>query len=195
MDQLIGITPSGGKTGIRNWSGEASVGVSLQSGNNSSKTVTSSAELARRTPNTTLLFDYLGNYSQVNDVQSANNDRLNSTYDIRLARYNRNWVMRPLQFEAYHDPLANISYRLTDSVGAGYYIFDSTGLEWLVSAGPSYQYTRFDTVEPGQASSATTPAGVSSSNFKADITDHLTFIQTWQSTFTSKDPGNTRTTR
>lgn len=79
--------------------------------------------------------------------------------------------------------------RLTDGVGVDYHIFDRTGLEWLVSAGPSYQYTRFETVEPGQASSATTPAGVLSSNFKADLTDHLTFIQTWQSTFTSKESG------
>ncbi len=189
VDELIGITPSGGRTGIRNWSGEATVGISLQSGNNSSKTVTSSAELARRTPNTTLLFDYLGNYSQVNDVQSANNDRLNSTYDIRLARYNRDWVVRPVQFEAYRDPLANIAYRLTDGVGVGYYIFDRTGLEWLVSASPSYQYTRFETVEPGQSETATTPAGVLSSNFKADITQRLTFIQSWQSTFTSEESG------
>ena len=186
LDELIGITPSGGRTGIRNWSGNASVGISLQSGNNSQTTVTSSAELARRTPNTTLLLNYLGNYSQVNNVESANNDRVNATYDIRL---NRDWFVRPVQLESYKDPLANISFRGTAGVGAGYYIFDRTGLEWLVSAGPSYQYTRFETVEPGQADSATTPAAVLNSNFKADITERLTFIQTWQSTFTSRGGG------
>jgi Protein of unknown function, DUF481 len=185
-DALIGITPSGGKTGIRNWSGEFNLGLSLQSGNNSQITVSTSAELARRTPNTTLLIDYLGNYSQVNNVQSADNKRLNQSYDIRL---NQDWFVRPLQFEYYQDSLANISYRLTGGVGAGYYIFDSTGLEWTVSAGPSYQYTRFDTVEPGQSDAATTPAAVLNSNFKADVTQRLTFIQSWQSTFTSKDSG------
>ena len=186
LDELMGITPSGGRTGMRDWSGDVSVGISLQSGNNSQKTVSSSAELARRTPATTLLFDYLGNYSQVNDVQSANNDRFNSTYDIRL---NKDWFVRPVQFECYHDPLANISYRLTEGVGAGYYIFDRTGLEWFVSAGPSYQYTRFENVEPGQSDTATTPAGVLDSNFKVDITQRLTFIQSWQSTFTSRESG------
>ena len=186
LDELMGITPSGGRTGIRNWSGEATVGISLQSGNSRQTTVTSSAELARRTPATTLLLDYLGNYSEVDNVQNANNDRGNATYDIRL---NRDWFVRPIQVECYHDPLANISYRLTGGVGAGYYIFDRTGLEWSLSASPSYQYTKFDTVEPGRAGTASTPAGVLSSNFKMDITERLTFIQTWQSTFTSEEAG------
>jgi hypothetical protein len=162
------------------------VGVNLQSGNNKQATVNTSAELARRTPNTTMLLDYLGNYSQVNDVKYANNDRVNLSYDIRL---NRDWFVRPVQFEWYHDPLANISYRLTGGVGAGYYIFDRDNLEWMMSAGPSYQYTKFQTVEPGQAGTASTVAGVLQSNFKYDITRRLTFIQTIQSTFTKREAG------
>jgi hypothetical protein len=186
LEQLIGITPSGGRTGIRDWSGKANVGISLQSGNNSQTTITTSAELARRTPNTTLLLDYLGNYSQANNVQSANNDRVNAIYDIRL---NRDWFVRPIQLECYHDPLANISYRLTGGVGGGYYIFDQNDLKWTVSAGPGYQYTRFATVEPGQPDTVTTPAGVFESNFKYDLTSRLTFIQTIQSTFTKRESG------
>jgi hypothetical protein len=58
-----------------------------------------------------------------------------------------------------------------------------------VSAGPSYQYTRFENVEPDQSDNATTPAGVLNSNFKADITRRLTFIQSWQSTFTDEKSG------
>jgi Protein of unknown function, DUF481 len=185
-DLLMGITPSGGRTGIRNWSGNFNLALSLQSGNNDQTTVSTSAELARRTPNTTLLFDYLGNYSQVNNVQSANNERVNVTYDVRI---NHDWFVRPLQFEYYQDSLANIAYRLTAGVGAGYYIFDRTGLEWTVSAGPSYQYTKFSTVETGQSESATTPAAVLNSNFKADITQRLTFIQSWQSVFSKKEAG------
>jgi hypothetical protein len=185
-NDLMGITPSGGKTGIRDWSGNFNIGLSLQSGNNSQTTVNTSAELARRTPNTTLLFDYLGNYSQVNDVQSANNERVNNTYDIRL---NQDWFVRPIQLEYYQDSLANISYRLSGGVGAGYYIFDRDALKWTISAGPSYQYTKFETVELGQSDAATTPAAVFNSNFKADITQRLTFIQSWQSIFTEHDAG------
>ena len=185
-DLLMGITPGGGGPGIRNWSGNLNLALNLQSGNKRQTTLTTSAELARRTPSTTLLIDYLGNYSQVNNVQSADNQRVNLTYDVRL---NHDWFVRPLQFEYYQDTLANISYRLTAGVGAGYYIFDRTGLEWQVSAGPSYQYTRFDTVETNQDGSATTPAAVLNSYFKNDITKRLTFIQSWQSIFTEKDAG------
>jgi Protein of unknown function, DUF481 len=185
-NDLIGITPGGGQSGLQNWSGDASLGLSLQSGNNTQTTLTTSAELARRTPGTTFLINYLGNYSQVNDVQSADNQRVNTTFDIRL---NQDWFVRPVQLEYYQDTLANISYRLTGGVGGGYYIFDRTGLEWNVSVGPSYQYTRFETVEPGQDDSATTPAGVFNSYFKGDITSRLTFIQSWQSMFTDEKSG------
>jgi putative salt-induced outer membrane protein YdiY len=184
-DLLMGITPSGRK-GISDWSGNFNLGLSIQSGNNSQTTLSTSAELARRTPNTTFLIDYLGNYSQVNNVQSADNKRVNLTYDVRL---NHEWFVRPLQFEYYQDSLANISYRLTAGVGAGYYIFDRTGLEWQVTAGPSFQYTKFETVETNQDDSATTPAAVLTSNFKADLTQRLTFIQAWQSTFTERAAG------
>lgn len=184
-DLLIGITPSG-RRGINDWSGNASLGLSLQSGNTHLTTFTTSAELARRTPNTTLLLDYLSNYSQSEGVENANNQRFNSTYDIRL---NKDWFVYPIQFEYYNDPLANIDYRLTEGVGAGYYIFDRTGLEWNVSAGPSYQYIKFSTVELGQNETAGALAGVINSRFKADITRRLTFIQSWQSTFSDKESG------
>ena len=184
-DLLIGITPSGRK-GINDWSGNFNVSLSLQSGNNHQTMVTTQAELARRTPNTTLKFDYLGNYSEANGVQSANNNRVNGSYDIRL---NKDWFVRPLGLEYYQDPLANIAYRLTGNASAGYYIFDRTGLEWTVSAGPGFQYTKFSTVEADQSDHASTPAAVLNSNFKQDITSRLTFIQSWQSIFTKKEAG------
>jgi len=185
-DDLIGITPGGGGNGLRNWSGDFNLGLNFQSGNNDQTTVTTSGELARRTPSTTLLLDYLGNYNQVNGVQSANNDRVNASFDVRL---NHDWFVRPVQFEYYHDSLANISYRITAGASVGYYIFDRNDLEWTVSAGPGYQFTRFNTVETGQSDTATTPAGVLNSNFKYDFTKRLTFYQTWQSAFTDDRSG------
>jgi hypothetical protein len=186
LELLTGITPSGGKTGIRNWSGRASLGIMLQSGNNSQTTVSTSAELARRTPNTTLRLNYLGNFSQVNSVQNANNDRVNLSYDVRL---NRDWFVRPVQFEYFHDSVANIAYRLTGGVAAGYYIFDRNDLKWTISAGPSFQYTRFDTVEADQPDTASTPAGVFQSDFSYDLTSRLTIIQTLQTMGTKRDAG------
>lgn len=187
-DQLTGITPSGGITGIRSWSGKATLSLSLQSGNKDQTTLTTSAELARRTPNTRLELDYLGNYSEANGEKNADNDRVNLTHDIRL-NMNKDWFVRPVQFEYYRDSLANIAYRLTGGVGGGYYIFDKDEIEWRVSAGPSYQYTRFETVEAGKSDSAATPAGVFNMYFKGDITDRLTFYQTLASTITDRESG------
>ena len=78
---------------------------------------------------------------------------------------------------------------MTAGLGVGYYIFDRQGLEWQVSGGPSYQYTKFETVEPGQADSTSTPAGTLQSTFKADITQRLKFIQTFGATLTSQEAG------
>ena len=185
-EELMGITPGSSNTRIKYWSGNVQVGISLQSGNNSQKTINTSAELARRTPTTTLQLDYLGNYSQVDHVKNANNNRGNLAYDVRL---NRAWFVRPLDFECYHDPLINIAYRLTGGVGAGYYIFDRPGLEWRVAAGPGFQYTRFDTVESGAAESASTAAGTLQSYFEYDLTRRLTLKQSLQSTFTEREAG------
>lgn len=184
-DLLIGLTPSG-RNGIREWSGDFNLALSLQSGNNHQTDVTAMGELGRRTPGTTLLFDYLGNYGQSDGVENANNNRFNATYDLRL---NRDWFVRAAQLEYYQDSLANIDYRLTGGVGAGYYIFDRTGLEWIVSAGPGYQYTKFSTVVGDQSETADTLAGVLNSRFDMDVTKRLTLIQTWQSMFIGRDSG------
>ena len=119
-EQLIGLTPAGLR-GMPKWSGNLTVGLSLQSGNNDQTTLTTSGELARRTPTTDLVLNYLGNYSQANGVQNANNERLDLIYDIRLDRH---WFIRPAGLEYYYDPVANISLQGTAMMGGGYYIID-----------------------------------------------------------------------
>ena len=184
-EQLTGITP-GGKRELDLWSGNLNIGLSLQSGNSRQKTLTTSAEVARRTPATAIQLNYLANYSEAEGVQNANNQRVNGNYDIRL---NGHWFLRPAYLEYYQDQLANIAHKGTLGVGLGYYIFDREGLEWLVACGPGYQYTRFETVEPGQSDSTSTAAAVLQTSFKADITRRLKFIETIGVTLTSEEAG------
>src|SRR5262249_53938433 len=132
-EQLTGITP-GGNREIEFWSGKATIGLNFQSGNTKQTTMNASAELARRTPATEFLLTYLGNFSELNDEQSANNHRVNLSYDIRL---NKDWFVRPIQLEYYRDQLANIAHRVTGGVAVGYYLYDRDDLEWVVAAGPS----------------------------------------------------------
>jgi putative salt-induced outer membrane protein YdiY len=184
-DDLTGITP-GGKTSAKNWSGKLTAGLNLESGNTKETTLNISSELVRRTPATEFRLDYLGNFSEVNDRQNANNDRVNANYDIRLTR---RWFIRPVQAEYFHDPLVNIKTRATAGIGLGYDIFDQDGLEWSIAAGPSYQYTRFETVESNKSDSVTAPAAVLQSRFKADITKRLDLILSYRGTATSDEAG------
>ena len=184
-DQLTGITP-GGKREIDFWSGNLNIGLSLQSGNSRQTILTTSAELVRRTPATMAQLNYLANYAEAEGIQNANNQRVNGIYDIRLDQH---WFLRPADLEYYRDQLANIAGKGTFGVGLGYYIFDREGLEWRVSGGPGYQYTKFETVEPGQADVSSTPAAVLQTSFKADLTRRLKFIETIGVTLTSEEAG------
>jgi putative salt-induced outer membrane protein YdiY len=183
--QLTGITP-GGKREVDFWTAKILLGINLQEGNTKQANMNAAAELARRTPATQLLLNYLGNFSAVDGEQNANNHRINLSYDVRL---NRDWFVRPVQLEYYRDQLANIAHRVTAAVGLGYYFFDRDNLEWRVAAGPGYQYSRFETVAAGEEDSKSTPAITFQTRFKADITSRLTFIQDFSSTITSQDAG------
>jgi len=184
-DRLTGITP-GGKREIQFWSGKLNVGLNFQSGNTKQTSINASGELARRTPATQFLLDYMGNYGEVEEVQNANNHRISLSYDVRLSR---KWFVRPVQAEYYRDPLANIAHRGTVGSGFGHYVFDEDALQWKVAAGPGYQLTRFETVEAGEDDSASTAAGILSSSFEADITSRLTFIHTFAATLASPEAG------
>jgi putative salt-induced outer membrane protein YdiY len=184
-DQLAGITP-GGSREIDFWSGNLNIGLNLQAGNTRQTTLSTSAQLARRTPSTIGQLNYLGNFGEVDGIQNANNQRITGNYDIRL---NRHWFVRPAYLDYYQDALANIAHQGTLSVGAGYNIFDREDLEWKVAAGPGYQYTKYETVEAGQSDTASTPAGVLQTSFKADITRRLKFSETIGIVLTSEEAG------
>ena len=184
-DNLSGITPGGARE-INFWSGKLTLGLNLQEGNSQQTSMNVSGQLARRTPSTEFIVDYLANYSEVDGRQNADNHRINSSFDIRLNRY---LFVRAVQFEYYRDPLANIEQRGTVGVGLGYYILDQSGLKWLVSGGPGYQITQYATSTTNENSRAETPAGVAQSYFKVDLTRRLKFIQSFQGIFTERESG------
>lgn len=58
----------------------------------------------------------------------------------------------------------------------GYYIIDTPKTTWEIAGGPAYQTTRFDSVEPGQDSTESTPALMAGTNFDTELTDDIDFI-------------------
>src|SRR5437867_1784484 len=84
-DQLQSLTP-GGSREWNYWSGKLSLGLTLRKGNTESVEYNAQAHLQRRTTATRLSLDYIGNISSVDNVENANNSRVNAEFDLWLSR-------------------------------------------------------------------------------------------------------------
>ena len=186
-DQLQSLTPGGSKE--RNfWSGRAMLGLTLRAGNTRSVDYNSQMHLQRRTPATRFSLDYIGNVSSADGVESANNHRVNSEFDLWLSQ--RFYLVVP-GVEYYKDPFQNLDLRLTGGVGIGYDIIDRPTMEWNITTGPAYQYAWFDSVEPGNPTSKGAAALTFGSRFKWDITHRIKWLLEYRGQYTSKQVGET----
>ncbi|MBC8002471.1 MAG: DUF481 domain-containing protein [Opitutaceae bacterium] len=184
-DELQSLTP-GGSRELDYWSGKLTLGLSLSAGNTKSVAYNAAVSLQRRTPDTRLGFDYLGNVSRVNQVENANNHRVSGEFDYWLSR--RLYLVVPY-VEYFSDPFQNIERRATASIGLGYDLVDRPTVEWNVTAGPAYQYTWFDSVAAGQSASQGAAALVLSSRFKWEISRRIDLILDYRGQYTSREVG------
>jgi putative salt-induced outer membrane protein YdiY len=186
-DELQSLTPGGSKE--RNyWSGKGSVGLDVRGGNSKAVDHNAQAHLQRRTPATRLSLDYIGNISSNAGIENANNNRVNSAFDLWLSR--RFYLIIP-SFEYYRDPFKNLSGRTTVGAGIGYDIVDRSNLNWNISAGPAYQHAAFDSVQPGEAASKAGAALNFGSRLDWDITHRIDLIMEYRGQFTSREIGET----
>lgn len=137
---------SGKETEISYWKNKVTFGVNIRKGNTDQTDFTSKMTAKRRTTDSRLVLDYLGNYTEVIETETVNNHRINQTYDIFLTR---DLFWRPIFSEFFRDSFQNIDRRLNVGIGIGYSIINTTDSEWDISAGPAYQQTKFDSVQPG----------------------------------------------
>ena len=186
-DQLQSLTPGGSKERDY-WSADLSLGLALQTGNTKSVQYNAQVDLQRRTPATRLSLDYIGNVSSVNDVESANNHRVNTEFDLWLSR--RFYLVLP-SAEYYTDPFQNLAHRVTAGGGIGYDLIDRRKLEWNITTGPAYQYAWFESAEPGNPTQKGTAALTFGSRFKWDITPRIKWILEYRGQYTSREVGET----
>jgi putative salt-induced outer membrane protein YdiY len=173
-NDLFGIVP-GTPTERNFWSGKVSLGLTIRSGNTDQVEYNARATLARRTPSTRLILEYLGNFSQTDGLESANNHRATANFDVFLSR---KLFLRVPFAEYYRDPFQNIAGRATGGIGVGYDIynrFNSPAVEWNVTAGPAYQHSWYESVQPGEASNEGGAAAVLGTRFNWDITSRIEF--------------------
>jgi putative salt-induced outer membrane protein YdiY len=186
-EQLQSLTPGGSKE-FNYWSGNLSIGLTLRAGNTKSVEYNAQAHLQRRTPETRLSLDYLGNISSVEGEESANNNRLNVEFDRWLSR--RFYLVIPYT-EYYRDPFQNLAHRVTLGVGVGYDLIDRPTVEWNVTTGPAYQYAWFESVAPGEPTEKGAAALTFGSRFQWDISHRTELILEYRGLFTSQEVGET----
>jgi putative salt-induced outer membrane protein YdiY len=185
--RLQSLTPSGSRE-IDYWSGNASIGLTLRSGNLEQVEYNAMFYLQRRTPATRLSLNYIGNVSSVDDVESANNHRANLALDIWVS--GRLYLILP-SLEYFRDPYQNISRRITLGGGLGYDFVDRSDLEWSVSMGPAQQWVEFESAQPGEPTDSSSGAFVVSSRLDWDITKRLDLIVEYRGQLTKKEVGET----
>lgn len=184
-NQLISITP-GATSEWDNWSLKVMFGLGFVQGNTEQTDYTAIVNIKRRTPENRFVVDYLGNYSRSSGEDTVNNHRLNTFFDMFVAR---DYFIRPIFFEYYRDPFQNIDYRMTIGAGGGYTIFDTPKTTWDVSGGPAYRTTRFESVPAGQSQEVSTPALVAGTTYDTELTDRLDFVGTYNFSIVNEESG------
>jgi putative salt-induced outer membrane protein YdiY len=185
--ELLAIVP--GEMSERNfWSGRVSVGVSGRSGNVNQLDVGTDAELRRRTVASEFSTVYHGTYGKVDGDKTADNQRVTTRYDLFLGS---DWFLTPAFVEYYRDALKNIDYEITPGVQIGYHVVDRKDLEWNVTGGGGYRYTRFDSVEEDDDDTDTTAALTVGTALDWDVTKDIEFHVDYSLHMGVPETGNT----
>jgi putative salt-induced outer membrane protein YdiY len=183
--ELLAITPTGRRE-RNHWSGKLSAGLNLRSGNTAETKYNVQATLNRRTPETRLSLDYLGNYTHTNGKTSEENQRFTATFDYFLSR--KLYVRLP-DAEYYRDPLQNIESRYTLGTGIGYDLISKNRLKWDVAVGPAYQVTKYTSVEAGQEGEEQSTALVLGTHVEVELTKQLDWILDYRGQFAKEGAG------
>lgn len=183
--QVLSITPGVPKE--RNyWAAKISAGLNIRTGNSEQTEFNAKANLIRRTPKSRINIDYLGNFSESDEISIADNQRLNSNWDRFISD---RFYWSPLYGEIYRDPFQNIASRYTLGVGLGYTIIDSAKVDWDVSGGVAYQGTNYDDVLPDEDDTENSPALAMGTEYENEITGWMDFHFTYNFYIVSEAAG------
>jgi putative salt-induced outer membrane protein YdiY len=174
--QLLAITPSGDRE-TNLWSMHASFGIGLRSGNTESAEYTGRMRLNREAKRTQFKFNCDGIYGSLDNEKNTNNHRGSSQFNYFLTR---DLFLTPAAFEVFSDEFQNVSYRLTPTVGIGYYLVRRPKVEWDTWFGAGYQHTRLDSAPQGDSTTADNGAIILSTSFDADLSSTVDLVIEYQ---------------
>jgi hypothetical protein len=182
---LIAIAPGKPKE-INYWSAKIDLGLDLTKGNTDQLQYNTKWDIRRRTASNRFVFEYLGNFTQTEGVDTVDNQRAKGFFDIFVTK---KYYIRPIFVEYFRDPFQNIESRSLVGTGIGYHIIDTSKTTWDVTPGLAYQYTRFVSVEPGDKSTASTPALAVGTYFDRELTKRLDFIAQYNFNIVNQESG------
>ena len=184
---LIAITPTGNRE-LDKWTGKISAGVSFRSGNTRETDINAQFALQRRTPETRLGLDYLGNFGEVKDVGTTEeNHRVTGQFDYFLSR---RFYARVPDVEYLRDPLQNREHQITLGAGVGYDLVKTPRTEWNITVSPSWQRTWFGSVPATNSATVDSVALVLETKFDTELTRRLDLIFNYRGQLTRKESGN-----
>lgn len=170
--QLIAIAP-GEEMELDKWSAGITLGLTVRKGNTDLREYSALANFKRRTALSHFVTDYVGLFNETNDVETANNHRVTSYFDLLKTK---KYYWRVVFAEYFRDPFQNIAHRVYAGSGIGYHIVDTAKTEWDITAGPAYQYLKYDSVEQGEKTHDTTPAFSVSTVYDTALTKRIDWI-------------------
>ncbi len=168
------------------WFGDIAAGANLRGGNVDQRDINIDLNIWRRTGQSAMRINYVGNYSEFDSQENANDHRATLNYDYRL---DATWFLRPLQAEYFRDPFQNIDYRIFAGVGGGLFLINQPNLEWILAAGPGYQETRFVDTPAGESDRETTPVLFVATYYDQELTSSIDLVFSYQLTYMDERSG------
>ena len=168
------------------WRGSVSAGMTLRTGNVEEKDIDTSARFTRRTAQSTFKISYSGNFTENDNIESANNQRAISSFDYRLSQ---RWYLQPFRAEYYRDKFQNIDTQWHLGLGASFYVIETNTLLWTLSGGPGYQETIYFEVPEESDRKAKSSAFLLKTEYDHELTSSIDLYGSYDVTFADEDSG------
>jgi len=155
------------------WTGDISVGANIKAGNSELIDSVIGFSATRRSADSSFSLDYTGNISRVGDIETVNNHRLKSDFDLYQ---NANLFWRVYDAEYYRDTFKNINWQLSLGTSFGYKLVRQSKTDWEITGGIGDLQTRYVSVAAGEAIDTTSPFIKMGTIFDTELTNWMDFL-------------------
>jgi len=155
------------------WAGDISAGANINAGNSELIDAIIGFSAIRRSADTRFSLDYTGNISRVGDIETINNHRLKSDFDLYQTA---NLFWRIYNAEYYRDTFKNIDGQLSLGTSFGYKLIRNSKTDWEVTGGIGNLHIRYVSVEAGEAIDNNSPFIKMGTIFDTELTNWMDFL-------------------